>query len=62
MRKVLGIILVLSTFVFAQENFRLIGGINFSNIKWNNEDIQDAFDPKPLMGINVGIENQIKIS
>jgi len=60
MRKVLGIILVLSTFVFAQENFRLIGGINFSNIKWNNEDIQDAFDPKPLMGINVGIENQIK--
>ena len=60
MKRVFVIILVLSTFVFAQENFRLIGGVNFSNIKWNDENIQDAFDPKPLMGFNIGIENQIK--
>ena len=60
MKKVFGIILVVSTFVFAQENFRLIGGMNYSNIKWNNEDMQKFFDPKPSMGFNFGIENQMK--
>jgi len=60
MKRVFLIFLVFSSFVLAQGNLRVIGGVNFSNIKWNDKDIQDSFDPKSLMGFNIGIENQIK--
>ncbi|MCF7885106.1 MAG: PorT family protein [Candidatus Marinimicrobia bacterium] len=56
MKKVFIVMLLLSTFVFAQGSFRLNGGINMGNIQWNDSEMHDQVDPQPIIGIDAGLE------
>jgi hypothetical protein len=60
MKKLMFVTLLLVSVVFAQSTIRLTGGVNIANIKWNDEDMQKAVDPKPLTGLDIGIEKPIE--
>jgi Outer membrane protein beta-barrel domain len=62
MKKLLSIILFMmllcTSGLFAQNKLTVVGGLNFSTIKYNDNDFEKIIDVSPKAGFMIGIETE----